>query len=129
MSKITFDHVHLVSADPQLAASWYAEKLGGRVIGSADVRGAPQAIISFERATVLIRGQRPGEKVGTRDGVQWGTDHFGFHVDGDFDGFCSDLKKKGVKFTLDPVDFSPTVRIAFVEGPDGASIELLQRKK
>jgi hypothetical protein len=26
------------------------------------------------------------------------------------------------------VDFSPSVRIAFIEAPDGVSIELLQRK-
>jgi hypothetical protein len=33
-------------------------------------------------------------------------------------------KKNGVKFTIDPVDFSPTVRIAFIEAPDGVSIDM-----
>jgi catechol 2,3-dioxygenase-like lactoylglutathione lyase family enzyme len=125
---VVFDHVHLISRDPKATASWYEEKLGGKIIGSSEVRGAPQIIVAFSGATVIVRGQRTGEKVAEKSGLAWGADHFGFSVTGDFDGFCGDLKKNGVPFTLDPVDFGPTVRIAFIEAPDGVSIELLQRK-
>ncbi|MEE9516046.1 MAG: VOC family protein [Candidatus Adiutricales bacterium] len=125
---IVFDHVHLISEDPRSVAEWYADKLGGRIIGSAEFRGAPQVMVAFEGATVIVRGQRTGEEADGKPGLQWGTDHFGFSVKGDFDGFCDDLKKNGVTFTLDPVDFTPTVRIAFIEAPDNVSIELLQRK-
>jgi hypothetical protein len=79
-------------------------------------------------ATVIIRGQRPEEKVADKTGFEFGTDHFGFRIEGDFDGFCGGLKKSGVKFTVDPMDFTPSLRIAFIEAPDGVSIELLQRK-
>ncbi len=127
-SKIVFDHVHLISEDPRSAADWYADKLGGKITGSAEIRGAPQVIVAFEGATVIVRGQRTGEEAAGKPGLEWGTDHFGFSVEGDFDGFCDDLKKKGVAFTLEPVDFTPTVRIAFIEAPDNVSIELLQRK-
>lgn len=125
---IVFDHVHLISKDPQAAASWYEEKLGGRIVNTSEAGGAPQIVVTFKGALLIIRGQREGEQVGGKNGLHWGTDHFGFSVEGDFDGFCSELKKSGVKFTLDPVDFRPGVRIAFIEAPDGASIELLQRK-
>lgn len=128
MSTIVFDHVHLISEDPRSAAEWYADKLGGRIIGSAEIRGAPQVIVAFEGATIIVRGQRTGEEAAGKPGLEWGTDHFGFSVKGDFDGFCDDLKKNGVAFTLDPVDFTPTVRIAFIDAPDNVSIELLQRK-
>ena len=127
-TKIVFDDVHIISEDPQSTASWYADKLGGKIIGSAEVRGAPQALVAFEGATIIVRGQRPGEQPSRKEGLLWGTDHFGLQVHGDFDGFCDDLKKKGVTFTLDPEDFTPSVRIAFIEAPDGVSIELLQRK-
>ena len=127
-TNIVFDHVHLISKDPQSTAEWYVENLGGKIVGSSEVRGAPQIIVAFKGATVIVRGQRTGEQVGEKDGLEWGTDHFGFSVDGDFDGFCGNLKNNGVKFTMDPVDFTPTVRIAFIEAPDGVSIELLQRK-
>ena len=127
-SSIVFDHVHLISEDPGSAASWYADKLGGEIISSNEVLGAPQAIVAFQGATIIIRGRRPGEQPGEKQNLQWGTDHFGFQIGGDFDGFCDDLKKKGITFTMDPVDFTPTVRIAFIQAPDGVSIEILQRK-
>ncbi|MFW5930674.1 MAG: VOC family protein [Desulfosalsimonas sp.] len=124
---IVFDHVHLISKNPQAAASWYEEKLGGRIVNTSEVGGAPQIVVSFKGASLIIRGQREGEQASEKTALYWGTDHFGFSVNGDFDGFCSDLKNNGVKFTLDPVDFRPGVRIAFIEAPDSVSIELLQR--
>ena len=127
-ASIVFDHIHLISEDPQSTASWYVDKLGGAIISSDDVRGAPQIFVAFEGATIIVRGQRPGEQLGRKPGLLWGTDHFGFQVHGDFDGFCDELKEKGVTFTVDPVDFSPSVRIAYIEAPDGVSIELLQWK-
>ena len=127
-ANVIFDHVHLISRNPESTAAWYAEKLGGRVVNSSEVRGAPSIVVAFKGATVIIRGQRPGEKVGDKDGLENGLDHFGFRIEGDFDGFCGDLKKNGVKFTIDPMDFAPGVRIAFIEAPDAVSIELLQRK-
>jgi lactoylglutathione lyase len=130
MSKfgLVFDHVHLISEDPQGAASWYADKLGGRIVLSQEVRGAPQFHVAFGDITIIIRGQRPGEQPGMKNSLLWGNDHFGFQVPGDFDRFCADLKEQGVTFSVDPVDFNPSLRLAFLEGPDGVSIELLQRK-
>ena len=127
--RLSFDHVHLVSEDPVAAADWYVEKLGGRITASAEFRGAPQVLVQFDGATVIIRGKRTGESVTGKDGLQWGVDHYGFKVDSDFDEYCNQLKNKGVVFDLDPVDFGPELRIAFIQAPDGVSIELLRRKK
>jgi lactoylglutathione lyase len=125
---IVFDHVHLVSEDPESAGLWYEDKLGGKVVGSGQTGGSLTVRVAFEGATIIIRGQRANEQLSTKPGLQWGTDHFGFSMSGDFDSYCNDLKSKGVKFTMDPVDFTPDVRIAFIEAPDNVSIELLQRK-
>lgn len=103
-------------------------KLGGEIVRSYDRRGAPQIHVAFNRATIIVRGQRTGERASRKDGRQWGVDHFGFQVQGDFDGFCNGLKKKGVTFTLEPMDFNPTTRIAFIEAPDSVSIEIVHRK-
>ena len=73
-------------------------------------------------------GQRPAETANAKPGLQWGVDHFGLRVKGDFDAFCTGLRGKGVTFSLDPVDFNPATRIAFINAPDGVSIELLNRK-
>ena len=125
---IVFDHIHIISEDPESSAIWYVDKLDGKIINSQEVRGAPQAVVAFGDTTIIIRGRRPGEEVVAKQWMEWGTDHFGFRVEGDFDGYCDNLKGKGIIFSLDPVDFSPNIRIAFIDAPDGVSIELLQRK-
>jgi catechol 2,3-dioxygenase-like lactoylglutathione lyase family enzyme len=126
---LVFDHVHLISEDPGKAAQWYSDNLGGRIVSSQEVLGAPQFYVAFNEITVIIRGRRPGETPGKKSALLWGNDHFGFQVPGDFDRFCADLKGRGVRFSVEPKDFSPSLRIAFLEGPDGVSIELLQRKE
>lgn len=126
--KLFFDHVHIISQDPRTAADWYVTHLGGKITARSEVRGAPQIAVDFEGATIIIRGQRTGETANAKAGLQWGTDHFGFGVAGDFDGFCQQLKDQGVVFTLDPMDFGPSLRIAFIQAPDGVSVELLQRR-
>lgn len=125
---IVFDHVHLISQDPQATASWYVDKLGGTIARSAEVRGAPQIYVSFNGATIIVRGQRPGEQAGKKNGLEWGADHFAFQIRENFDGLCDELRHKGVTFTLEPTSFNPTTRIAFIEAPDGVSIELVHRQ-
>ena len=127
-TNIVFDHVHIISEDPKSSVDWYVDKLDGKIVNSQEILGAPQVVVAFGGATIIVRGRRHGEEVVTRKGLGWGTDHFGFRVEGDFDGYCDDLKKKGATFSLDPVDFTPEIRIAFIDAPDGLSIELLQRK-
>ena len=125
---IAFDHVHLVSRNPHEAANWYVEKLGGEITRSLDLRGAPQIYVSLGGFIVIIRGQRTAETANDKPGLQWGVDHFGLRVRGDFDGYCASLKAKDVAFSLEPTDFNMSTRIAFIQAPDGVSIELLNRK-
>ena len=127
-TSLAFDHVHLVAKDPQAAADWYVDKLGGKIVRSLNVKGAPQIYVSFGGFIVIVRGQRPAELAQEKPGLQWGVDHFGVRVNGDFDSFCEGLRKKGVTFSLDPTDFNPATRIAFIDAPDGVSVELLNRK-
>ena len=77
---------------------------------------------------VIVRGERPTERAIDRDSLQWGVDHFGLQVKGDFDGFCAGLRGKGVRFTMDPTQANPTTRIAFIQAPDGVGVELVSRK-
>jgi catechol 2,3-dioxygenase-like lactoylglutathione lyase family enzyme len=122
------DHVHLVSKDPHAAANWYVEHLGAKIVRSMDMKGAPQIYVSFGSVMVLVRGRRPGESAAPKAGLQWGVDHFGLRVRGDFNALCSDLKQNGVTFSLEPTDINPSTRIAFIDAPDGVSVELLDRK-
>lgn len=128
MTTLSFDHVHVISKEPKKTADWYADRLGGTIAKSATVKDAPQIYVSFGDAYIIVRGQRPGESAKDKANTEWGADHFGFNVQGDFDAFCAGLRGKGVAFSVEPHDINPTTRIAFIDAPDGVSIELLSRK-
>ena len=134
---IVFDHIHLISRDPQAAAKWYQEMFGGEITAvQENLKGAPQVDVRVGGMTVVIRGQRPGEEpVDTKpmqhfDGFsshdEWGTDHFGFTYRGDLMTFCDELKSKGVRMAVEPWEFKPGMVLCYVAAPDGVSIELIQ---
>lgn len=125
---LSIDHVHLVARDPHATAKWYEEHLGAKIVRNIEMKGAPQIYISFGDVMVLVRGERPGESAAEKRGLQWGVDHFGLRVKGDFNRLCAELKSKGVTFGLEPTDINPSTRIAFIDAPDGVSVELLERR-
>ncbi len=137
--EIIFDHIHIISEDPKSSAAWYVDMLGGRIAGESEVRGAIQIAVAFDGANLLIRGGRPGEEPGPKNSLQsfkdyvshdqWGTDHFGYRVYGDLDAYCDELKEKGATFSVDPYDFVPGTRIAYIDAPDNVSIELVQARR
>lgn len=55
-----------------------------------------------------------------------GLDHFGLKVSG-LDAVAAELKAKGVEFTKEPHSPRPGIKICFLRGPQGISIELLDR--
>lgn len=135
---IAFDHIHLISAEPDAAADWYVNILGGTITDRYELRGAPQIVVTFGDATLLIRGQRPGENPGETSGLrsfsdfashdQWGADHFGFRVSGDFKSFCQGVREKGGMFSVEPHEFLPDFHIAYLAAPDGVTVEIVEAK-
>src|SRR5437762_11133188 len=109
MSQATlrFYHVHLVSKNPRATAEWYVDKLGGEIVRDLEVKGAPQIYVSLGGFIVIVRGQRPAESAAGKAGLEWGIDHFGLGVKGDFDAFCAGLRLKGVAFSMEPTNFNP----------------------
>lgn len=137
-SGIAFDHIHLISADPNAAAAWYVDMLGAEIADEYEVRGAPQICVAFGDAFLLIRGARPGEDPSPKPALgqfdafashdQWGTDHFGFRITGDFYAYCDGLRTKGATFLVEPHDFLPGSPIAYLAAPDGVTVELVLAK-
>ncbi len=125
--KLSVDHIHLVSPDPEGTASWYADKFGAGIVKRSNARGAQQVAVSFGDFMVIVRGERPGEKATDKNQLLWGVDHFGLGVPGDFDQFCQQLKGKDVAFSFGSENINLTTRIAFINAPDGVSVELVSR--
>ena len=126
MAKFTWDHIHLRSPDPEAAAKWYEQMLGAEIIRSTQ-QGAPRIDMKIGGANVFLFHVKAGDGTNAPPKIPYqGLDHFGLSVTG-IDAIAADLKSKGVKFTREPTTVRPGTRVCFIEGPQGVSIELLDR--
>lgn len=124
MPIVTWDHVHLRSPDPEATAAWLEDVLGGVVI-----RGPGRIDVKLGGANVFIAKVEQGDGVNSPPVTPYqGLDHFGLTVK-DIDAVAAEIKAKGVEFTREPTTIRPGVRICFIRGPQGISIELLERDK
>ncbi len=123
------DHVHLISEKLESTAQFYKDVFGAEETGRVDMMGAPMVYMRLGDMPLFIRGTRPGEDYpsGGRPPGH-GIDHMAILVKGSLDEFCEELKNKGVTIVREPWDVNPKTRAAFIEGPDGVSIELLNRR-
>jgi len=126
MNKLIFDHIHLFTRDPEATATFYERMFGAAVIRSTQ-EGKPRIDLKLGGANIFILDVSSNPKAGAGPGhPHQGLDHFGLQVT-NIDAVCAELKSKGAIFSREPVTIRPGTRIAFVTGPDGVSIELLER--
>jgi lactoylglutathione lyase len=124
MLNVTWDHIHLRSPDPEATATWLHEFLGAEII-----RGPGRIDVKLGGAMVFIAPVKPDDGVNEPPVTpHQGLDHFGLAVK-DIDAVAAQLKAKGVTFTTEPKTIRPGTRICFIRGPQGISIELLERDK
>ena len=128
MTSFTFDHMHIRSPNPEATAQWFERMLGAEVIRSMQ-EGKPRIDLKLGGANIFIAEAGPGGGVNPAPTTPYhGLDHFGLTVSG-IDAIAADLKAKGVEFTREPTTVRPGVRVCFIRGPKGISIELLYRKQ
>jgi catechol 2,3-dioxygenase-like lactoylglutathione lyase family enzyme len=127
MAKFTYDHIHLRSPNPEATAAFYERMFGAEVIRTTQ-QGKPRIDMKIGGADVFIAPVLADGKTNPPPVTPYqGLDHFGLSVTG-IDAIVAELKAKGAEFTMEPTDIRPGVRIAFLRGPEGVSIELLERK-
>jgi catechol 2,3-dioxygenase-like lactoylglutathione lyase family enzyme len=128
MAQFTYDHVHLRSPDPEATAAFYEPMFATEVIRTTQ-QGKPCIDLKLGGANVLIAAVDAAAKVNPPPQARYrGLEHFGLRV-ADIDAVVAELKAKGAEFTMEPTDIRPGVRIAFLRGRKGVSIELLERKR
>ena len=126
MPAFTFDHIHLRSLDPEATAQWFERMLGAEVIRSTQ-QGKPRIDLKLGGARIFIAAVVPGDSVNAAPATPYqGLDHFGLAV-ADIDAVADALKRKGVAFSKEPHTPRPGIRVCFLRGPQGISIELLER--
>ena len=76
---------------------------------------------------VLIAPPHPHEpNVSAPPFPHYGLEHIGLTVD-DVDAAVEELRAKGAEIAIGPLTRNPGLRLAFVRGPEGIMIELVQR--
>ena len=126
MATITWDHIHLRTADPEGTVKWFEEMLGAEITRST-VNGKPRIDMKLGGGKIFIAEVKSGDAVNAPPVTPYqGLDHFGLFVK-DLDTVVAGLKAKGVEFTTEPHVPRPGIKICFVRGPQGISIELLER--
>jgi catechol 2,3-dioxygenase-like lactoylglutathione lyase family enzyme len=119
-SRTRLHHVHLQGPDPAATLAWYADKLGQKV---TKLKGQD----SIELTGVWLLAQRGAAMPSEGHSI----DHIGFRPL-NVDNAVVALKAKNVVVTTEPrpltLPSGTSMRLAFITGPDGARIELVQRQ-
>ncbi len=126
MPQLAWDHVHLRSPDPEATAQWFEHMLGAEVIRSTQ-QGKPRIDLKLGGAKIFIAQVTPGDGVNPAPATPYqGLDHIGLSVS-DIDTIADELRAKGAEFKQEPYVPRPGIKICFLRGPQGISIELLER--
>ncbi len=125
-----FLHTSIFVNDMQESIDFYTEKLGLRLLdgpyhypGNADMAFVGNDWNAYVELVYDLEAHPPYE-LGNR------YEHLAIEADGDLDAYVAALKAKGVTVLKEPYK-SPggTRAIAFVEDPNGISIELLEPRR
>lgn len=114
-------HVHLRAPDPAATLAWYQQQFPAGTVGKLKDR-----IDGLNFGGVWLLVQR-GEATPSQGRA---IDHIGFRP-ANLDALAMALRDRGVKFMQEPrplkLASGTVVHLAFIEGPAGAKIELVQR--
>jgi lactoylglutathione lyase len=126
MPTVAFDHLHLRSRDPEAMAQWFERLLGGEVRRYMQ-SGRQRIDVRLGGADLFIAPVEDGDGVSAAPVTPCrGLDHFGLFVT-DLEAAASELVANGVEITVPLQSPRPGVSFCFIRGPEGISIELLER--
>jgi catechol 2,3-dioxygenase-like lactoylglutathione lyase family enzyme len=118
--KLGLHHVHLRAPDTTATLAWYKEKFAGETAKLKDRLDG----LRYGGVWLLVqRGEATPSEGHAIDHIGWRTT--------DLAAKAVELKGQNVKFTTEPRPLrlagGATVNFAYIEGPAGAKIELVQR--
>ena len=126
MATFRFDHIHWRGPDPEATAAFYEKMFGAEIIRT-EQGGKPRLDMNLCGQMFFIAPVAQDSDVGGPPASPYqGLDHVGLTVNG-IDSVVADLKTKGDNFTMEPTTIRPAVRIAFLSGPEGVVIEIVDR--
>ena len=130
MPQYFYDHVHLVSSDPNSSARFYERAFNARRVADGKYPdGGLRVELAIEGTRVLIRSPRSAKQsVDDNPRERHGLEHFGLRVD-NIEAAVADLKAKGIDIFDGIRTAVPSgSKVAFLMAPDNVTIEILQLK-
>jgi catechol 2,3-dioxygenase-like lactoylglutathione lyase family enzyme len=120
------DHVHVMCQNVEEGVQYFKRVFDGKEVSREEVRGLPLVRVEVRGVPINLMGTGPGAGQLIPGKGSRGLDHFGFKVK-DLDKTISDLQKKGAQVSLGPSVTPSGIKYAFIEGPEGIRIELVER--
>ena len=122
-----YDHTHFKCSEPAKTIAFFKDNFGATEVSRSDSRGMSIVTLDIGGLWYNFSPKRPGETVDPKtQPPRYGVYHIALKTR-DLQAEAAKLKARGVRFTQEVGQSNPTTKFAFVEGPDGISIELLQR--
>lgn len=122
------NHIHLVCRSLQEMIDFFTQNFDAELIGMKKFAGVDGATLDLSGTTINLRVPKENENLTDPCTCKiYGYHHMGITVD-DIDAEYRRLSNKGYQFSLPPTDMDETLRIAFFDGPENITVELLQRK-
>jgi lactoylglutathione lyase len=130
MRDYRYDRVHLRSPDPDATARFFetmfnAEVTRGIYLPGTLYPGPMRVTMQLGGQKVLIAPTHPNDPMTQAPRFPYyGLEHIGLTVD----DACEELRAKGADVAIGPLTRDPGTRLAFVRGPEGIMVELVQRR-
>lgn len=120
--EVALDHVHLFVGSPADAAAFFGDVL--EATPSSPHPADPPSRFRFTLAGLHWIIDPGGHR--QRGGATLGIEHVALRVD-DLGGAVAAMRRRGAAVVKDVAEPRPGILTAFIEGPDGLLVELIQR--
>jgi catechol 2,3-dioxygenase-like lactoylglutathione lyase family enzyme len=113
-------HVHIKTKDPKKTAQFYVDNVGASYVAEIAGRGHRLNLHGLTlNITTIIDAQKHEQHLG--------IEHIALNTD-DYAGTLGKMRENGARI-LEEMPPNPTTgrRVAFVEAPDGAQIEIIEK--
>ncbi len=123
---VGLDHAHFLCGDVEKAVKYFAQVFEGKEVSRNVLRGFSVVRMDVKGTTMALMGTDPTAVQLEPGKGKKGLDHLGFKVK-EIEATLKDLQARGAEIEI-PVTATPYgVKYAFVKGPDGIRIELVER--
>jgi len=113
------NHVHLKTRDPKQTMQFYVDNFGAKFVAEIGTRGYRVDLHGLTlNITTIVDGQSREQ--------HYGIEHLALNTDG-YAGTLTQLRANGVR-VLEELQGSSGRRVGFLEAPDGAQIEIIEKQ-